>query len=210
MIKTDGIILDIDGTLWDSTSLVAKAYQKSFNAHGIDEDRVSPDILKKLFGRPMDEIFDELLPDIPEATRRDAQKAAIAFEDSILENDPCDIFFPDVKDTIKALSEKKPLFIVSNCQKGYIELVMEKGDFREFIKDFECFGNNGLTKAENIRLVIKRNELKSPVYVGDTEGDRLSCKEAGVPFIFASYGFGSPLYFDEKIDSFTDLALILE
>ena len=210
MIKTDGIILDIDGTLWDSTSLVAKAYQKSFNAHGIDEDRVSPDILKKLFGRPMDEIFDELLPDIPEATRRDAQKAAIAFEDSILENDPCDIFFPDVKDTIKSLSEKKPVFIVSNCQKGYIELVMEKGDLREFIKDFECFGNNGRTKADNIRLLVERNALASPVYVGDTEGDRLSCKEAGVPFIFASYGFGSPESFDEKIDSFTDLALILE
>ena len=210
MIKTDGIILDIDGTLWDSTSLVAKAYQKSFNAHGIDEDRVSPDILKKLFGRPMDEIFDELLPDIPEATRRDAQKAAIAFEDSILENDPCDIFFPDVKDTIKSLSEKKPLFIVSNCQKGYIELVMEKGKFREFIKDFECFGNTGHTKAENIRLLVKRNALASPVYVGDTEGDRLSCKEAGVPFIFASYGFGAPEGFDEKIDSFSSLTLMIE
>ena len=209
MIKTDGIILDIDGTLWDSTSLVAKAYQKSFKAHGIDEDRVSPDILKKLFGRPMDEIFDELLPDIPEATRRDAQKAAIAFEDSILENDPCDIFFPDVKDTIKSLSEKKPVFIVSNCQKGYIELVMEKGDLREFIKDFECFGNTGHTKAENIRLLVKRNALASPVYVGDTEGDRLSCKEAGVPFIFASYGFGSPESFDEKIDSFSALTSVI-
>ena len=209
MIKTDGIILDIDGTLWDSTSLVAKAYQKSFNAHGIDEDRVSPDILKKLFGRPMDEIFDELLPDIPEATRRDAQKAAIAFEDSILENDPCDIFFPDVKDTIKSLSEKKPVFIVSNCQKGYIELVMEKGDLREFIKDFECFGNNGRTKADNIRLLVERNALASPVYVGDTEGDRLSCKEAGVPFIFASYGFGSPESFDEKIDSFSALTSVI-
>lgn len=209
MIKTDGIILDIDGTLWDSTSLVAKAYQKSFNAHGIDEDRVNPDILKKLFGRPMDEIFDELLPDIPEATRRDAQKAAIAFEDSILENDPCDIFFPDVKDTIKSLSEKKPVFIVSNCQKGYIELVMEKGDFRGFIKDFECFGNNGLSKADNIRLLVERNALVSPVYVGDTEGDRLSCKEAGVPFIFASYGFGSPESFDEKIDSFSYLTSVI-
>lgn len=209
MIKTDGIILDIDGTLWDSTSLVAKAYQKSFKAHGIDEDRVSPDILKKLFGRPMDEIFDELLPDIPEATRRDAQKAAIAFEDLILENDPCDIFFPDVKDTIKSLSEKKPLFIVSNCQKGYIELVMEKGKFREFIIDFECFGNNGRTKADNIKLLVERNALASPVYVGDTEGDRLSCKEAGVPFIFASYGFGSPEGFDEKIDSFSYLTSVI-
>ncbi|MBQ6133282.1 MAG: HAD family hydrolase [Lachnospiraceae bacterium] len=210
MIKTDGIILDIDGTLWDSTCLVAKAYKKSFNAHGIDEKRVSPDKLKGLFGRPMDEIFDELLSDIPEDIRRDAQMKAISLEDGILLNDPCDIFFPGVTETIKTLSEKKRLFIVSNCQKGYIELVMEKGKFKDFITDFECFGNNGLTKAENIRLVIKRNELKSPVYVGDTEGDRLSCKEAGIPFIFASYGFGSPLYFDEKIDSFTDLALILE
>lgn len=209
MIKTDGIILDIDGTLWDSTALVSKAYKMSFKAHGIDENRVSPDILKKLFGRPMDEIFDELLPDIPEETRRDAQNAAIAFEDSILENDPCDIFFPDVKDTIKALSEKKPLFIVSNCQKGYIELVMEKGKFREFIKDFECFGNTGHTKAENIRLLVKRNALASPVYVGDTEGDRLSCKEAGVPFIFASYGFGAPEGFDEKIDSFSYLTSVI-
>lgn len=210
MIKTDGIILDIDGTLWDSTVLVAKAYKKSFKAHGIDEERVSPDILKGLFGRPMDEIFDELLPDIPEETRRDAQRKAISFEDDILLNDPCDIFFSGVTETIKTLSEKKRLFIVSNCQKGYIELVMEKGNFKEFITDFECFGNTGFDKTKNISLIIERNDLSFPVYVGDTEGDRLSCKEAGIPFIFASYGFGSPLYFDEKIDSFTDLALILE
>ena len=210
MIKTDGIILDIDGTLWDSTGLVAKAYKKSFRAHSIDEERVSPDILKGLFGRPMDEIFDELLPDIPEETRRDAQMKAISFEDELLLNDPCDIFFPGVIETIKTLSEKKPLFIVSNCQKGYIELVMEKGRFRKFIKDFECFGNNGLSKAENISLLVHRNDIKAPVYVGDTEGDYLSCKEAGLPFIFASYGFGSPLHFDEKIDSFSSLTLMIE
>jgi len=210
MVKTDGIILDVDGTLWDSTGLVAEAYRRSFKKHGIDGERVSPDILKCLFGRPMDEIFDELLPDIPEETRRDAQKEAIFFEDEILLNDPCDIFFPGVIETIKDLSEKKPLFIVSNCQKGYIELVMEKGGLKDFITDFECFGNNGRTKAENLRLVIKRNALKSPLYVGDTEGDRLSCEETGIPFIFASYGFGSPFRFSERIASFKDLVRILK
>ena len=56
MIKTDGIILDIDGTLWDSTGLVAKAYKKSFRAHSIDEERVSPDILKGLSNKDALEI----------------------------------------------------------------------------------------------------------------------------------------------------------
>lgn len=32
--------------------------------------------------------------------------------------------------------------------------------------------------------------MNSPVYVGDTMGDFLSCRKAGVPFVFASYGFG--------------------
>lgn len=209
MIKTDGILLDIDGTLWDSTPLVSRAYKRAFRDQGINEERVSPDILKGLFGRPMDEIFDKLLPDISEDIRRRAQKEAIKFEDEILKNDPCDIFFPGVIDTIKALSEKKKLFIISNCQAGYIELLMEKGGIKEFITDFECFGNNGLSKAENIKLVVKRNDLKAPVYVGDTEGDRLSCEEARVPFIFASYGFGSPKHFDAKIASFSELVSAL-
>ena len=210
MIKTDGIILDIDGTLWDSTPLVANAYKRAFKDQGINEERVTPDTLKNLFGRPMDEIFDSLLPDIPEEIRRTAQEEAIAFEDGILENDPCDIFYPGILDTIKTLSEKKPLFIVSNCQKGYIELVMEKGNFKDFITDYECFGNNGLSKAENIRIVVNRNGIDSPVYVGDTEGDRLACKEAKVPFIFASYGFGTPEHFDEKITTFPELFSMIE
>jgi phosphoglycolate phosphatase len=32
--------------------------------------------------------------------------------------------------------------------------------------------------------------LQSPVYVGDTTGDRDSAAKAGVPFIYANYGFG--------------------
>lgn len=49
----------------------------------------------------------------------------------------------------------------------------------------------GLNKDENIKLIVKRNNLKNPVYVGDTQGDFLACKNANVPFIFAAYGFGS-------------------
>ena len=89
------------------------------------------------------------------------------------------------------MSKKYPLFIVSNCQDGYIPVVLEKNNLFEYIKDTECFGCTGLNKDENIKLIVKRNNLKNPVYVGDTQGDFLACKSANVPFIFAAYGFGS-------------------
>ena len=37
---------------------------------------------------------------------------------------------------------------------------------------------------------MERNHLKDVVYVGDTLGDSRACTEAGIPFIFAAYGFG--------------------
>ena len=41
-----------------------------------------------------------------------------------------------------------------------------------------------------IRLIVERNGLQSPVYVGDTQWDCDAATAAGVPFIFAAYGFG--------------------
>ena len=45
-------------------------------------------------------------------------------------------------------------------------------------------------KADNIRQIIRDYNLKTPVYVGDTLGDFNATKDAGIPFVFASYGFG--------------------
>ena len=45
-------------------------------------------------------------------------------------------------------------------------------------------------KADNICKIIQEYHLKAPVYVGDTLGDFNATKTAGIPFVFASYGFG--------------------
>ena len=71
--------------------------------------------------------------------------------------------------------------------------------------DFECFGHTGFSKGKNISLIIERNGIKKPVYLGDTQGDYEACKEAGVPFIFASYGFGKPEGYAASISSFPEL-----
>ena len=46
-------------------------------------------------------------------------------------------------------------------------------------------------KGENIRLIMERNQLERAVYIGDTQGDLDASHAAGIPFIYAAYGFGS-------------------
>jgi len=62
-----------------------------------------------------------------------------------------------------------------------------------------------LTKSENIKLVMERSSLEHPVYVGDTLGDQQAAKGAGVPFVYATYGFGTADQFDYQLDRFDQL-----
>ena len=77
-------------------------------------------------------------------------------------------------------------------------------------RQIECFGNNDLPKWDNIALIIKRNNLKNPVYVGDIDNDRIAAGKAGADFIYAEYGFGDVKKYDDIIYRFGDLLRIGE
>ena len=67
----------------------------------------------------------------------------------------------------------------------------------------------GLTKGENIKLIIERNNLINSIYVGDTDGDLKASRFAGIPFIYARYGFGEVKEYDYVIDSFDELLKLM-
>lgn len=211
-MKFDGLILDVDGTIWDTTSIVAKAWNAAIEKSFPQVPRVNAEILKGQFGKTMDVIADNLF-NMLSNEQKDylIQRCEEEEQKALLENNS-DISYPEVHKTIEEISKKIPVFIVSNCQSGYIEIVIEKNGIKNFISDFECFGNTGFGKSENINLVIKRNNLKSPVYIGDTQGDLESCEQSKIPFIWASYGFGKV---DQKrcfktINAFEELKKIIE
>lgn len=205
----DGLILDVDGTLWDSTSIVADAWTKAVRENGCEDLTITADMLKQLFGKTMNVIADLLLPKLSAEERCHIMDVCCKYEHRALEENECHICYSKVVDTIQTLSEKLPVFIVSNCQSGYIELFLEKTKLSSYIKDIECFGNTGKKKGENIRLLMERNHLKHPVYVGDTQGDRDASDEAEIPFIFASYGFGNVEDKDGQIDEFSELLQLI-
>ena len=98
--------------------------------------------------------------------------------------------YPGFREVLPALAERYKLFIVSNCDAGYIEMFLDTTSLGDLFIDHLCPGDTGEGKAENIRTLITRHHLADTVYVGDTENDRLATKEAGIPFIFADYGYG--------------------
>ena len=209
MIKTDGVIFDVDGTLWDSTDVVKDAWNRAFIESGFPDPKITADRLKGLFGLPMADIIRDIFP---EGTAEEIERLTpviYGYEDRYLLESGGKLY-PGIIDTIAALSERVPVFIVSNCQSGYIELFMKKTGCKEYITDHLCPGDTGLYKAENIIKIAKDNGIRYPVYVGDTVMDRDACDKAGCVFIYARYGFGEVKGCEHIIDSPKELTELIE
>ena len=142
----ESIIFDIDGTLWDSRALVAEGYNIQLEREGLQHLFVNADILKPLFGKTMTEIADVLLASIVGKDRYDLMERCMATENEYLFNNPCQIGYPRVKETLEELSKNHRLFIVSNSQCGYPELCIEKLGLGDYIQGHMCFGDTGTSK----------------------------------------------------------------
>ena len=95
-----------------------------------------------------------------------------------------------MKEAFQKISEICKVFIVSNCQSDYLPAFFAKTGLEKYVSDTECYGNTRLSKGQNIRLIMERNHIENAIYVGDTKFDYDATTEAGIPFVFAAYGFG--------------------
>lgn len=187
--KYDSIIFDLDGTLWDSSTNVVKAWQTAKEqVDYIKEDFTKP-MIHSITGMTYQAIFETLLPYLNEEQREEFKALAGKYELEILYEKGGDLY-PGLEDALKYLSAKYKLFIVSNCQNGYIEVFFKISGFEHYFDGHQCYGTKNQPKAENILDVISDYNLTAPVYVGDTMGDYNAATKAGVPFIFISHGFG--------------------
>ena len=209
-MKYESLIFDIDGTLWDSRALVAEGYNIQLKKEGLDHLCVTAEDLKPLFGKVMTEIADAILASIDPKDRYDLMERCMDTENKYLFENECKIGYPKVKETMEALSKKYRLFIVSNSQCGYPELLIEKMGIGHLIEGHLCFGDTGLPKGDTIRLLMERYGVDDAVYIGDTQGDLEACEKAGIPFIFCGYGFGEPERWDARIEAFSELPRVLE
>lgn len=205
----DGIIFDVDGTLWNSTPIVEKAWNQALKDNGYGDISVTAKQLQGLFGLPMPDIINAIMPEVPQDEQAAFAPRCYEYEHKYLEKE-AGILYPQICETIRELAVKHKIFIVSNCQAGYIELFLRKSGLGDVITDHICLGDNDLLKADNIRYIVKKHDLKAPVYVGDIQGDANSSYEAGVEFIHAAYGFGRVDRYYAKINKPRELIDVID
>ena len=204
-MNVEALILDIDGTLWDSRALVAEGYNIQLRSEGLAHLCVTAEDLKPLFGRVMTDIADVILSSVPVPERYGVMERCMDTENRHLLASPCDYAYPGIRETLETLAKHYRLFIVSNSQQGYPEVCMEKLGITHLIEGHLCFGDTGTSKGKTIRTLMERWQIASAAYIGDTQGDYEATVEADIPFIWAAYGFGTPARCAAKIDSFPQL-----
>ena len=188
-MRYDGVLFDLDGTLWNATEGIARSWAEALRA--VPDVKRPPTIeeLEGVMGMTAESLVDTLFPYLSQERGLQIFDLCCVAENKYLTEHGGKLY-NGVEELLNGLSQKLPLFIVSNCNHGYIESFLTAHGFASCFRDYEYIGRTGLQKSENIRLVVQRNNLKAPVYVGDTELDRKSAEQAGIDFIHAAYGFG--------------------
>lgn len=199
-----GIIFDMDGTLWDSAAGVAESWNEAMRRIGYDRMPLTAKDIQSVMGKTMEEIADILFSDPDKELQEKVSNLCYQLENDYLRKHG-GVLYPNIRETMERLKATYHLYIVSNCQSGYIEAFLDYYHFHDLIEDFACYGDNDKPKGVNIALLYERNGLDDAVYVGDIQGDYDESMKAGVKFIHAAYGFGTIREKVPEIHKFEDL-----
>lgn len=201
-----GIIFDLDGTLWDTSAQIIPAWNTVLSRH--NQKNITVDEMACYMGKTLEDISKLMFPNLPFDEAMAILDECCREEQNYLKRHGGTLY-PNLESTLQNLKEHFSLYIVSNCHSEYLNSFFVAHNLKTYFEDYETHGKTGLSKTENIKLIIERNSLDKAIYVGDTELDKLSAESANIPFIYASYGFGKVIGAAYEIKQFSDLNKIL-
>lgn len=203
MYIPDSLIFDMDGTLWDAVDSYCAVWIATARELGIRLD-VSRDDLVPLMGRPLQSIYREIVGDACDRPGRFME--ALAHNEERLMPQLGGRLYPGVEMTLRTLRDRGVrLFMVSNCSATGLDTFLTYTGLRPYFTDWLSMGATGVDKDVNIRTLVQRYNLERAAYVGDVQRDADHAHAAGVPIIWAQYGFGHVSDADYTIHTFADL-----
>ena len=189
-MQINNYILDLDGTIINSSNEVLLCFEKAFaqSNYKIDKSRLTPNVI----GPPLKEIIKLIAPEINE---NDIEIVMENFR-LIYDYDEHDIseYYSGVLEFLnKAKSSGKKLFIATYKPEKPTRRIEKqfKMDIFEEIYTIDKFGEH-ITKTQMINDILNKFNLKKEetVMIGDASSDVISAKEAGVTGIGVLWGYG--------------------
>jgi len=201
------LIFDMDGTLWDTTKTTLEAA----NIVADEYSEVKPfemTTVKRGMGLSSKENAKNYFPYLEEEKGL-FYLSEIGKENFKLINKKGAYIYDGVLDTLKSLSKKYKLGIITNNTDDYAKLFIDVSGLKEFFTDYMGAASYGITKGEAIKKMVDKYNDKNNYYIGDIKKDMDSTLEAGIIFIHARYGFEPDLECDKHIDDISELESVL-
>lgn len=201
-MKTEAILFDLDGTLWEVLDRTYETTKETTTKYNLKE--VTKETISKCMGMNKKECSKHYFPELDEEEAIKLMNENLQLNvQRILENGGN--VYNGVEETLKILKESYKLGIVSNCGAGYIEVFLSTSNLGKYFDDFIAASKLQITKAEAIKVIMTRNNIKNAIYVGDTAKDQEAATGANIEFIYAKYGFGKDIQHKYEIEDIKDL-----
>jgi phosphoglycolate phosphatase len=177
------VIFDLDGTLYQTHITFLKAVELTLDEYGLPP---APEAeLTKIIGKAVDEFLKGMLPS---AIPFDEFRQRLRFHEynAVREHGR---LFPGVPEMLEELKRQGfQLFICSNGSAEYLELVSQSTGIKQYFTDI-ISTKQRLTKKDAINQIAEENDFT--IMVGDTSTDFIGAREAGIPSLAVTYGYGS-------------------
>ena len=207
-MKYEMLIFDLDGTLWETEWISYKTANAVLKKYEADKE-ITMDVIKSTMGCTYAETAEMYMPYYDTEKREKILGQMLDLNAQILSEFGGNVY-KNLKETLEKLSENYKIAIVSNCADGYIESFLSSAKMEEYFVDYMAAAKYKISKAEAIKRVMSRNNIKEAIYVGDTSRDYEASKLANINFIQAKYGFGSDLKTEHSIEDIIELPELLE
>ena len=120
----EAIIFDVDGTLWDAADPMAAGWTGVMREHFDPDFYVDGDMIRPILGRTPAELAEALMPKVP--PEKGEEIFHVLSDGALLTiSEAATDVFDGFRETLPELAERYRLFIVSNCDAGYIEMFLK-------------------------------------------------------------------------------------
>lgn len=213
MSKPQSLIIDLDGTLVDSAPLIAGIINRMLAERGV-ERVTTPQAARAYLTQGGSQLVTALLGDDLDDLVRDlaifrTHYAALAT--------PSDCLFPGVRDGLAALSaDGVQMAICSNKPQSLCDKIVADLDLgRHFVAVVGSIDSLPLKPAPDLAFRALDALGATPadcLYVGDSDVDRQTAANAGIGFLFVTYGYaeeGRPIETLAHFDRFDQIVAYL-
>jgi phosphoglycolate phosphatase-like HAD superfamily hydrolase len=200
--KPEAMLFDLDGTLFQSETILVPAYERTFEKlqeMGLHVGEVPPvERMLACLGMMLDAIWDRIWPGMPEQTKRVADDIFMKYQLEALEGG-LGRLYPGVAETLQALHDAGVrLFVASNGQEKYVDRVVDRLGLGDLFEDLYSAGKyQTASKVDLVRMLLDRYEVKTAWMVGDRSSDVEAGLANELVVIGCAYAtFGAPAELD--------------